>query len=129
MAMFKTADGAATDSDGQLDHPALSRVQKVSTILDDFIRIPGTDIRFGLDPILGILPVAGDSVASLMSVYIIAESIFADAPADTIAKMVALTAVDFVIGSIPLVGPVFDAFWKNNKWSANMLERHLEQTT
>ena len=127
--MFKIADRAATDSDAQLDHPALSRVQKVSTILDDFIRIPGTDIRFGLDPILGILPVAGDSVASLMSVYIIAESIFADAPADTIAKMVALTAVDFVIGSIPLVGPVFDAFWKNNKWSANMLERHLEQTT
>jgi hypothetical protein len=128
MGLFKTATSSATDGDATFEHPALSRVRKVSTVLDDFIRIPGTEIRFGLDPILGILPVAGDSVSSLISLYIIAESYFADAPADVIGKMVALTAVDFVIGSVPLVGPVFDAFWKNNKWSANMLEQHLEQT-
>jgi hypothetical protein len=128
MTIFKTATGSTTGSDDQFDHPALSRVRKVSTLLDDFIRIPGTNIRFGLDPILGILPVAGDSVSSLISVYIIAESYFADAPADLIAKMVGLTAIDFVIGSVPVVGPVFDAFWKNNKWSADMLEQHLEQT-
>ena len=99
----------------------------MSTVLDDFIRIPGTNIRFGLDPILGVLPVAGDSVSSMLSLYIIAEGYLADAPASVLAKMFGLFAVDFVIGSIPIVGPVVDAVWKNNKWSAGMLEKHLRQ--
>lgn len=128
MALFKTATGTATGRTDSSEHPALSRVRAVSTLLDDVIRIPGTNIRFGLDPILGILPVAGDSVSSLISAYIIIESYRADAPPDVLAKMAALAAVDFVIGSVPVVGPVFDAFWKNNKWSVGLLEEHLEGT-
>lgn len=126
MALFTTATGPSTDRDEQSEHPTLSRVRSVSTVLDDFIRVPGTNIRFGLDPILGILPVAGDSVSSLISLYIIAESYSADAPPSVLAKMIGLLAVDFVVGSIPVFGPVFDAFWKNNKWSVGLLEEHLE---
>ncbi|MGM0718756.1 MAG: DUF4112 domain-containing protein [Halobacteriota archaeon] len=128
MDLFKTAPSPRTDRSEQPEHPALSRVRTVSTLLDDFIRIPGTNVRFGLDPILGILPVAGDSVSSLISLYIIAEGYRADAPPSLLAKMSGLLAVDFFIGSVPLVGPVFDAFWKNNKWSVALLEEHLERT-
>lgn len=127
MGLFKTTTSHSTDRSGQPEHPALARVRSVSTVLDDFIRIPGTNIRFGLDPILGILPVAGDSVSSLISLYIVAESYLADAPPSVLAKMIGLLAVDFVVGSIPVIGPVFDAFWKNNKWSVDLLEKHLEQ--
>lgn len=128
MSLFETVPHPSADRSQQSDHPALARVQSVSTLLDDFIRVPGTNIRFGLDPILGILPVAGDSVSSLISLYIIAESFLADAPPSMLAKMFGLLAVDFVVGSVPVIGTVFDAFWKNNKWSAGLLEEHLEQS-
>lgn len=119
---------AASDEIQQVDHPALARIRKVSHLLDESIRVPGTSIRFGLDPILGILPVVGDSVSSLISLYIIAEGYRADAPQQLLAKMIALAAVDFFVGSIPVVGPVFDAFWKSNTWSVGLLESHLEES-
>jgi len=129
ISLLKSAAGTATDSFDEVEHPELSRVRAVSTLLDDSLRVPGTDIRFGLDPVLGVLPVAGDSVSSLISLYIIAEGYRAGAPESVLAKMGALAAVDFFVGSIPVIGPVFDAFWKNNKWSVRLLERHLEQPT
>ena len=96
-------------------------------MLDDAIRVPGTNIRFGLDPLLGVLPVVGDSVSSLFSLYIIAEGYRAGVPQNVLAKMLAFAIVDLFIGSIPLIGPVFDAAWKNNKWSVGLLEDHLEK--
>lgn len=123
-----TAAAPRADSTEDGEHPALPRIRALSHLLDDSIRVPGTNIRFGLDPILGILPVAGDSVSSLMTLYIIAEGYRADAPPDLLAKMIGLAAVDFLIGSIPIIGPVFDAAWKNNKWSVGMLEEYLENS-
>lgn len=128
MDHLTTATAPQADSIDSGEHPALPRVRALSHLLDDAVRVPGTDIRFGLDPILGVLPVAGDSVSSLISLYIIAEGYRADAPPDVLAKMLGLTAVDFVIGSVPVAGPVFDAAWKNNKWSVGLLEEHLEQS-
>ena len=127
MNLFETVTGTSMSNSETPEHPALPRLRTVSHLLDDVIRIPGTDIRFGLDPILGILPVAGDSVSTAISLYIIFEGYRADAPQDLLAKMVALTAIDFAVGSIPVVGPVFDAFWKNNKWNVNMLQEYLEE--
>lgn len=109
------------------DHPALGRLRTLSTLLDSSFRVPGTNVRFGIDPILGILPVAGDAVSSLISLYIVLEGYRAGAPRGVLAKMVALLAVDFVAGSVPVVGPVFDAFWKSNEWNVNLLEDHLER--
>ncbi|PSP55999.1 hypothetical protein BRC73_08665 [Halobacteriales archaeon QH_7_66_37] len=86
-------------------------------------------MRFGLDPVLGVLPGVGDSVASLVSLYIIAEGYRAGLPRSTLLKMLALVGVDTVIGSIPVLGTVFDAVWKANKWNANTLVSHLEQRT
>jgi len=127
ISLLKSAAGTATGGFDEVEHPELSRVRAVSTLLDDSLRVPGTDIRFGLDPVLGVLPVAGDSVSSLISLYIIAEGYWAGAPGSVLAKMGALAAVDFFVGSIPVIGPVFDAFWKNNKWNVNMLQEYLEE--
>lgn len=127
-SLLKTAAGPEAVNPDQSEHPALPRIRSLSILLDETFRIPGTNIRFGLDPILGILPVAGDSVSSLITLYIIFEGYRADAPQSLLAKMVALAAVDFFVGSIPVIGTVFDAFWKNNKWSVGLLEEHLEQT-
>ena len=125
--LFTSSAATAVETHDQADNPGLGRIRTVSRLLDGAFRIPGTNVRFGIDPILGILPVAGDAVSSLLTLYIIFESYRADAPPNVLAKMVILAAVDFVVGSIPVIGPVFDAFWKNNAWSVGMLESHLQQ--
>jgi len=109
------------------EQAALKRVRAVSRLLDDAIPIPGTDFRVGLDPILGILPVAGDGVAMLVSLYPIVEAYRLGMSRGALAKMLALVGIDAVVGSVPVLGPVFDAFWKANKWNLRTLEDHLEE--
>jgi hypothetical protein len=106
----------------------LDRARAASTLLDEAIRVPGTDRRIGLDPILGLLPVAGDAVAALASLYVVFEAFRAGVPGRTLAAMLLLIAVDAVAGSVPVVGPVFDAFWKANRWNVSMFEDHVERT-
>ncbi|WP_248515804.1 DUF4112 domain-containing protein [Salinarchaeum laminariae] len=122
-----TIDDPASGSDmTQREQAALERVEGVAHLLDESIRIPGTDVRFGIDPLLGILPAGGDTVAAALSLYPIAEAYRLDAPRSTIAKMLSLVVVDAIVGSVPVLGTLFDAFWKANVWNARSLERHLE---
>lgn len=104
----------------------LRRIQTVAHLMDDAFRVPGTDFRFGLDPILGILPGVGDTFSSLFSLYIVLEAARAGLPRSTLFKMLGVVGVDTVAGSVPLIGPVFDAAWKSNKWNVATLERHVE---
>lgn len=104
---------------------ALKRARAVSQLLDEAFTVPGTGYRVGLDPVLGILPVAGDSVATALSFYPIVEAYRLGAPNKMLLKMLALVGIDATVGSIPVLGTVFDAFWKANKWNIEMLERHI----
>lgn len=106
---------------------ALKRVRAISQLLDEAFEVPGTNYRIGLDPILGIVPGAGDAVAAAISLYPIVEAYRFGASKLTLTKMLTLVGIDMVIGSVPLVGPVFDAVWKANKWNLNSLERHIQQ--
>ncbi|WP_135301874.1 DUF4112 domain-containing protein [Haloarcula amylovorans] len=119
-----------TDGDGQAtarEEAALQRVETVSNLLDDAIPVPGTDFRIGLDPILSVLPVAGDIIAGAFSLYPLVEAVRLDVPRSTLAKMLLLVAVDIAGGSVPVLGTVFDAFWKANVWNQEMLEDHIYQ--
>ena len=108
------------------DEPALERARALADLLDEAVRVPGTEFRIGLDPILGILPVAGDLAMAVLSLYPVVEAYRLDAPRRTLAWMLTLVGVDAVIGSIPVVGDLFDAFWKANEWNVRALERHVE---
>jgi len=119
------SDRAVGDGATTAEEATLKRVRTVSRLLDDAVRVPGTDFRVGIDPILGILPVAGDGVAMLLSLYPVLEAYRLGMSRTALAKMLSLVAVDAVVGSVPLLGPVFDAFWKANKWNLRTLERHL----
>ena len=91
------------------------------------IRVPGTNIRFGLDPIISFLfPVAGDTVASLMSVYILLVSIRYGLPKSVITRMVFNIGVNYGIGSIPFVGDIFDFAWKANDKNMKLLNKHAQ---
>jgi hypothetical protein len=106
----------------------VDRARAVSRLLDEAIPIPGTNYRVGLDPILGVLPVAGDAVAALGVLYIVFEASRAGVPRSVLLKMLLLVAVDATVGSLPAVGVVFDAFWKANRWNVATLEKHVEGT-
>ena len=100
-------------------------LETLSFILDQAIRIPGTNIRFGLDPIISMLaPVAGDAVSALLSVYIVIASVRYGLPKGVIARMVFNVGVDYLIGTVPAAGDLFDFAWKANKKNVELLDRH-----
>jgi hypothetical protein len=97
----------------------------VGTLLDESIRIPVIGYRIGLDPILGILPVAGDAVAAAASLYIVFVGMRLGVPVKTLVKMLAFVAIEFVIESIPVLGTVLDAFLKVNMRNVATIESHV----
>lgn len=105
--------------------PALERARAVGDLLDESVTVPGTGFRIGLDPILGILPVAGDSVASVASLYIVFVGFRLGLPATALAKMLAFIGVDFVVGSVPLLGTLVDAVLKVNTRNVATIESHV----
>lgn len=119
------SDGSVDRSE-EVTHPSVRRVNRMGHLLDEAIQVPGTSVKFGLDPILGIVPGVGDGIATLFSLYIVLEAFRAGVSPSTLLRMLAYIAVDAVIGSIPGVGPIFDAVWKANKWNAGLLESHVE---
>jgi hypothetical protein len=106
----------------------LERARTASRLLDDAFRIPYTNRRVGVDPLLGLLPVAGDAVAALASLYVVFEAYRAGVPGRTLTTMLLLIAVDTAAGSLPVVGTLFDAFWKANRWNVSLFEKHVERT-
>lgn len=107
---------------------AVERSRRVGDLMDEAFTIPGLGYRVGLDPLVGIAPVAGDAVAACASLYIVAEAFRAGVPARTLAKMLLLIGADFGFGSIPVLGTLLDAVLKVNKWNASMLESHVESS-
>src|SRR5271155_4771306 len=96
-------------------------------LLDDWFRIPGTSIRFGWDGIIGLVPWLGDVLAGLASCILIIAAWFRGVPYITLTRMVVNLAIDVVVGSIPLLGDMFDIAWKANRRNYALMTRHLEQ--
>jgi hypothetical protein len=98
-----------------VDEAALHRMEAVAYALDESIRIPGTNASVGIDPILGVLPVAGDLVSAGISLYIVVESANLGVSYTTLLRMIATISIDVAGGSIPYAGTLFDSFWKANE--------------
>jgi len=107
------ADGAS-DLPPSVDRAAIRRMRFVARVLDESLRIPLTNVRIGLDPLLGLVPVLGDAVAGGLSLYVVFEAARLGVSARTLFRMLAYVALDVAGGSIPVVGDVFDAAWKAN---------------
>jgi hypothetical protein len=104
------------------------RVRTLARLLDSSISIPGTKWKIGLDPILGLIPGAGDMIGAVLSGYIVLEAVRAEVPTFTLARMLVNVGIDTLVGSIPALGDVFDAAWKSNVMNVALLERHLIAT-
>jgi hypothetical protein len=89
--------------------------------LDGLFRIPGTGWRFGLDAIVGLVPSVGDTLTSLASFYILLAGVRYGVPKITLVRMALNIGVDYLVGSIPVVGDAFDFFWKSNQKNVALL--------
>lgn len=103
--------------------PGLRRARRVATVLDDAVTIPVIDVKIGLDALVGLLPVSGDIAAAVCSLYIVFEAVRSGVPRAVVARMLLNVAVDTVVGSIPVVGDLFDVFWKANRRNVRLFER------
>jgi hypothetical protein len=105
----------------------LQRLDAISTVMDSAVRIPGTQVVMGLDALLGLLPVVGDAIASAIGGYLIWEAKRLGASKFVLARMAANTTIDTVLGSIPIIGDVFDVAFKANRKNVALLKAHLEK--
>jgi hypothetical protein len=95
--------------------------------MDGAFVLPGTNIRFGLDALIGLIPVAGDLIAGVVSSYLIWEARQLGAPRWLIARMMANTLIDTAVGAIPGVGDAFDVLFRANMKNMALLRRYLEK--
>lgn len=105
----------------------LARLRRLAQTMDSAFTLPIVNVRMGWDSILGFVPVVGDTLALLPSAYILKESHRMGAPKGVLARMLVNTGVDYVIGSIPLVGDLFDIGWKSKLRNVDLLEKHLRR--
>jgi hypothetical protein len=124
--LFEGTALAQTGPGRDLTRPPIDQhLERIAMLMDKAIRIPGTDITFGLDPIIGLfLPVAGDAIGAIVSAYMVFVSVRYGLPKAVIARMVFNIAADFVVGSIPFLGDAADFVWKVNTRNLRLLNKH-----
>jgi hypothetical protein len=103
------------------------RLQQIAYWLENCIPIPGTRWKIGLEPIIGLVPVAGDAIGFALSTLIIFEGIKLGAPSSLITRMVGITVFDVLVGLVPVLGDLFDFAYKANRRNAQLLTKHLDE--
>jgi hypothetical protein len=110
---------SANDLGGE---PRIARAVGLARLLDTSLRIPGTRIRFGLDPVLGLVPGLGDAIGALVGGYIVWAALRVGAPWLIIGRMLVNIAVDAIVGAVPAAGTLFDIAFKAHRRNAGMLQ-------
>jgi hypothetical protein len=104
---------------------SLQRVRTLSYWLDNAIAVPGTGFRFGLDPIIGLLPGGGDTLTGLLSAYVLWEAAMMGLPRSTMLRMAGNVLLEVIVGTVPVIGDLFDFGWKANARNVRLLEKRL----
>jgi hypothetical protein len=103
----------------------LDRLRAIHRYLDAVFRVPGTNIRFGWDPIIGLVPWLGDAVTALIAVWIVVGAYRLGVPRIVQLRMVINIGLDVLIGLVPFLGDVADVFWQANTKNMALLEHHV----
>jgi hypothetical protein len=105
---------------------ARARLDTLALLMDSAWVVPGTRIRFGMDALLNVIPVAGDVVATAVSAYLIWEARRLGAPRRMVARMAVNVGVDALISAVPVIGWVGDVFYRANLKNVRLLREHLD---
>lgn len=102
-------------------------IESVSSVMDNKFRVPGTNFRFGLDPILGLIPGAGSAASFAISAGLLVTMVKHGVSRKVLVLMFLNLALDATIGSIPVIGNIFDFFYKANQRNLNLLKKHYQE--
>jgi hypothetical protein len=105
------------------------RFAAVSRVMDELVAIPGTSVRVGLDPIVGLIPVVGDAISAVVGFWLIAEAARFGVPRIVVGRMVVNTVVDLLVGAIPVLGDLFDVVSRSNSRNLALFRRHALDPT
>ena len=105
----------------------VARLESIEALLDTAFLVPGTNIRFGLDGLIGLVPGIGDTLTTAMSCWLIYEAHQLGAPRQLITRMIGNVALDGFVGSVPLIGDAFDVMWRSNRRNMKLLREWLER--
>lgn len=103
------------------------RIEMMERVLERAFVIPGLNRGFGLDAIIGFVPLAGDVITGVMGVYLVWEARNIGLPKRTIARMLMNVGVDTTLGAIPLFGDMFDFLFRSNTRNLRLIKRHLDR--
>lgn len=106
---------------------SVARLEALAKLMDGAFVLPGTNIRMGLDGLIGLVPIAGDVISGLISSYLIWEAHQLGAPKWLMARMVANTLLDTAVGAVPVLGDAFDVMFRANMKNMALLRRHVEK--
>jgi hypothetical protein len=107
----------------------LARARTLARLLDSAVRVPGTNIRFGADAVIGLIPGLGDIGGAALAGYLVILAQRLGVPRAVVLRMLANVAVDTIAGSVPVIGDLFDVAYKSNLKNVALLERALERPT
>jgi hypothetical protein len=96
-------------------------LDQLAFYLDGLFRVPGTTWRFGLDGLIGLIPNVGDTLTTVASFYILFAGVRYGVPKITLLRMAMNIGVDYLFGSIPVIGDAFDFVWKSNQMNMNLI--------
>jgi len=105
----------------------LERLEVLAKLLDVAFIFPGTKIRYGIDGLIGLIPVVGDIITTAISLWLVREARALGAPWHITARMLGNVAVDGVVGLVPLAGDAFDVMFRANVRNMRLLRRWLEK--
>ena len=106
---------------------ARDQLGQIAWLLDDAFRIPGLNWRFGLDSLIGLVPGAGDLVSTAVALLVLIRAFQFRMPRIVMARMVLNSLIDLLIGSIPLLGDVFDFVWKSNSMNMKLFHQYAQE--
>jgi uncharacterized protein DUF4112 len=98
-------------------------LERLGWLMDDLFRIPVLGWRVGLDALVGLIPGVGDTATTLASLYILTSAVRYRVPKITLLRMGLNLGIDYAVGSLPLVGDLFDAWWKSNQLNIELLRK------
>ena len=105
----------------------LARLDAIAKLLDVAFILPGTNIRYGIDGLIGLIPVVGDIITTAISLWLVREARALGAPWHITARMLANVAVDGVVGMVPVAGDAFDVMFRANVRNVRMLKRWMDK--
>jgi hypothetical protein len=120
--------GASANPFGNLTREQrLARLEAIAKLLDVAFILPGTNIRYGIDGLIGLIPVVGDIITTAISLWLVREARALGAPWHITARMLANVAVDGVVGMVPLAGDAFDVMFRANVRNVRLLKRWVDK--